>query len=78
VVDERFDALTDTNENRRNRQRKRQEQLNKVAQDIGYETWHKLETAVIHGKIVLTEAHILNLQPNKDYWNQSVDDGDES
>lgn len=40
-------ALT-TNE----RQRKRRQQLNEIAQRHGYDTWTKLETAAINGDIL--------------------------
>ena len=48
-----FSKLTDTPKGRRNRQRKRRQALNKAAKALGFETWGKLETAVINGKIEL-------------------------
>ena len=48
-----YSKLTDTPKGRRNRQRKRRQTLNEAAKSLGFETWGKLETAVINGKIEL-------------------------
>lgn len=63
-----YSKLTDTKEARRKRQAKRREKLNEAAKNIGYDTWHKLETAVIHGSVKVTVAHRVDLNPNKKYY----------
>jgi hypothetical protein len=48
-----YSKLTDSPKGRRNRQRKRRQALNEVAKSLGFETWGKLETTVINGKVEL-------------------------
>lgn len=48
-----YTKLTDTPEGKRRRQSRRRQALNKAAQALGFETWGKLETAVINGKVKL-------------------------
>lgn len=48
-----YTQLKDTPACRRNRQRKRRQALNEVAQRLGFATWTQLETAVKNGKIEL-------------------------
>lgn len=40
------------------RSKKRREQLNKIADDLGYSTWDRLVTAILNGKakIVIVES----------------------
>lgn len=36
------------------RQQKRRDTLKEVAQGLGFDSWYKLETAVINGEVVLS------------------------
>jgi hypothetical protein len=49
-------AWHDSREARAQRQAKRQARLNEIAAGLGYKTWRRLETAVIHGKVALSIA----------------------
>ncbi len=67
-----YSRLKDTKEARRRRQQRRRQSLNEVAGRLGYETWTRLETAVLHGAVLLTTAHVVDLQPHKDYAEDSL------
>jgi len=51
-----YSKLKDTKEGRRRRQRRRRKSLNEVAKRLGYKTWTRLETAVLHDEIILAKA----------------------
>lgn len=70
----KFSNLQDSPEGRRRRQQKRRQALNDVALKIGCDSWSQLETAVLHGDIVLAKAEIVDLQPNKKYWLQASEE----
>lgn len=46
----------DTPEARRERQAKRRARLTEIAQAIGYDTWYKLETGILHGEATVTKT----------------------
>ncbi len=48
-----YTKLSDSPKARRNRQRKRRQALNEAAKLLGYESWGKLETAVINSELEL-------------------------
>lgn len=53
---DKFTHLTDTPQARRKRQQKRRAKLKAIAQGLGFESWYKLETAVLNGAKLTVES----------------------
>ncbi len=65
-----YSKLKDTNAGRRKRQQKRRGKLNEAARAAEFESWSKLETAVISGKYELAVICV-DFEESKRLWEKA-------